>query len=78
MLHFIPTQLVTLAACESAFADLCVQPAPPTPSGQSSSMISGGAGAQTLQRIFRSAAFLARSTVSAYRKSYSIPIHPPR
>jgi hypothetical protein len=78
MVPFIPTQLVALAAYESAFADVCVQPAPPTSTGQSSSMIRGGAGSQTLQRLSRSAALLAQSTVSASRKYYSIPIHPPR
>ena len=43
MLTFIPTELVTLAACEAAFVDVCVESAPPTSTTQSGSMTRGGA-----------------------------------
>ena len=40
MLTFIPTQLVVSAASEPSFAEVCVEPAPPTLAAQSSSIIS--------------------------------------
>ena len=60
MLTFIPTRLVAFSARESAFAEVCVAPPPPTSTGRFSSIIRGSAGWQTIQRLFAPATFLAR------------------
>ena len=44
MLTFIRTQLVTAEASPSAFADVCVESAPPTSASRSSGMIRADAG----------------------------------
>jgi len=78
MLTFIPTQLVTLAAGKSVFADVCVESAPPTSTTQSGSMIRAGVALPGYPNRIDTAAFLAQSTLSTSCRVNSIPIHPPR
>jgi hypothetical protein len=78
MLTFIPTELVTLAACESAFVDVCVESAPPSSTTQSGSMIRGGAAVAGYPTRIDTAVFLVQPTLSASGRVNSIPIHPPR
>jgi hypothetical protein len=78
MLTFISTELVTLAACESAFADACVESAPPTSITQSGSMIRGDAALTGYPTRIDTAASLVQPTLSASARVHSIPIHPPR
>ena len=78
MLTFIPTALVVLTGCESAFADVCVESAPPTSTTQSGSMIRGGAAAAGYPTRIDIAVFLVQPTLSASGRVHSIPIHPPR
>ena len=78
MLTFTPTRLVTIAASQPAFAEVCVQPAPPTSTATSTSIIRSAAGLQIVQHVFLCTALRAQSTVSATGKVHSIPIQPPR
>jgi hypothetical protein len=78
MLTQFRSQLTPAAACESAFAELCLQaplcPKPVTPSPSSERVrLSHG-----IQDLIGLAVFAVRSTASASGKVHPIPIHPPR
>ena len=77
MLTQIRSQLVPAAACEPASAELCIQSplclnqADPSPSLEMVRICYDN------QDLIAIAAFPAQSTVSAFCKVCSIPIHPP-
>lgn len=77
MLTFIPTQLLTSTASQPAFAEVRLEPGPPTSKGRLGSTIRGSVESQTVQNMSTGPAFLARSTVQTSRKVHSLPIHPP-
>lgn len=78
MLTQIRSQLVPAVACESACAELCLQPPlcpkllNPNPSSETVQLSHG------IQDLIGIPASSARSTPSAIGKVHPIPIHPPR
>jgi len=67
MLTLTPTRLVAAAASQPAFAEVCVEPAPPTATGPSSSIIRSGASSQIVQHVFGCAPFRVRFTLFSTR-----------
>ena len=78
MLTFIPTQLLTSTASQPAFAEVRLEPGPPTSKGRSGSTIRGSVESQTSPEHVNSALPSSRDPPSqTSAKVHSIPIHPP-